>query len=149
MDISIHAPTRGATYTGANYDEFQTIFQSTLPQGERPISGASGGTVQLFQSTLPQGERRLLDSIVEGGFIISIHAPTRGATSEIVNCRCSIRYISIHAPTRGATVLSCSFDGVHEFQSTLPQGERRLIFLRSVSATKISIHAPTRGATRR
>ena len=35
IDISIHAPARGATYTGANYDEFQTIFQSTLPQGER------------------------------------------------------------------------------------------------------------------
>ena len=56
--------------------------------------------------------------------VISIHAPTRGATS---NCPYCGRFltISIHAPTRGATNTddACT-DGLH-----------------------ISIHAPTRGAT--
>ncbi len=56
--------------------------------------------------------------------IISIHAPTRGATSlQFDNIKSSI--ISIHAPTRGAT--------------RLPG--------RTGSQHFISIHAPTRGAT--
>ena len=59
-----------------------------------------------------------------GGSVISIHAPTRGATvfrrAERNSCR-----ISIHAPTRGAT---------HSHQ-------------RFYRYAQISIHAPTRGAT--
>ena len=55
--------------------------------------------------------------------LISIHAPTRGATvfrrAERNSCR-----ISIHAPTRGATIL-CNHRGlVFGFQSTLPREER-------------------------
>ena len=56
--------------------------------------------------------------------LISIHAPTRGATvfrrAERNSCR-----ISIHAPTRGATNSSTS----------------------GLTSVGISIHAPTRGAT--
>ena len=56
--ISIHAPARGATLTISTLN-WETIFQSTLPQGERhlPFYG-------MFD----------LDSI-------SIHAPARGATT--------------------------------------------------------------------
>ena len=143
----------------------------------------------IFQSTLPQGER--LDFLaVQIETLISIHAPTRGATTlQFENT--VIKSISIHAPTRGATrQLHCrrrhfpdfnprshkgsdvrqllnnrvivyfnprshkGSDTLHctaclcclIFQSTLPQGERpvanALFFLLS-----ISIHAPTRGAT--
>ena len=56
--------------------------------------------------------------------VISIHAPTRGATNASISQCCNV-VISIHAPTRGATI-SASF-----------------IFNKS----SISIHAPTRGAT--
>ena len=63
-------------------------------------------------------------SVFIGPSVISIHAPTRGATA-----KCQLRQrnkgISIHAPTRGAT--------------TFPAGE--------TYAEVISIHAPTRGAT--
>ena len=54
---------------------------------------------------------------------ISIHAPTRGATSSDKPTNIS-SYISIHAPTRGATgnVPSLALSPV--FQSTLPRGER-------------------------
>ena len=56
--------------------------------------------------------------------LISIHAPTRGAT---FFCRISITSmrISIHAPTRGATRKKTA----------------------TIMRIKISIHAPTRGAT--
>ena len=55
--------------------------------------------------------------------LISIHAPTRGATvfrrAERNSCR-----ISIHAPTRGATIPNIDIPDVAGFQSTLPREER-------------------------
>ena len=78
MDISIHAPTRGATLSVFRSIHF-LLFQSTLPRGERlpsfsscarsalisihaPTRGATtlavcNKTYHLFQSTLPRGER--------------------------------------------------------------------------------------------
>ncbi len=56
-DISIHAPTRGATYVDGRFGA-KGKFQSTLPQGERPKSTHLRGNIKIFQSTLPQGERR-------------------------------------------------------------------------------------------
>ena len=58
---------------------------------------------------------------------ISIHAPTRGATNPLAGYQ-SMEYISIHAPTRGAT---------------LDAGRLVPFYI------DISIHAPTRGATAR
>ena len=56
---------------------------------------------------------------------ISIHAPTKGATTSIAASNCELMIISIHAPTKGATICSIPYS----------------LFLR------ISIHAPTKGAT--
>ena len=79
--------------------------------------------------------------------VISIHAPTRGATPIISVSKCE-DVISIHAPTRGATVGSTIYiTDVYGFQSTLPQGERRNYCINDVQGLWISIHAPTRGAT--
>ena len=57
-DISIHAPTRGATrlFNEADYD-----FK--------------------FQSTLPREERHSANDFIKLAVAISIHAPTRGATA--------------------------------------------------------------------
>ena len=57
--------------------------------------------------------------------MISIHAPTRGATAEDAEKLGGNLPISIHAPTRGATS----------------------IIALTVFTHFISIHAPTRGAT--
>ena len=102
--------------------------------------------------------------------VISIHAPTRGATllpsagihsSENFNPRSHkgsdnknreeirLARISIHAPTRGATARAMTIIRSHIFQSTLPQGERRCCSSSNKDSTFISIHAPTRGATNR
>ena len=56
--------------------------------------------------------------------VISIHAPTRGATPIISVSKCE-DVISIHAPTRGATRPKGIAERAKLFQSTLPQGERR------------------------
>ena len=121
--ISIHAPTRGATHL-LPQREISSVFQSTLPRGERhcPESGVPAAVqfqstlprgerpgidhchdlLQEFQSTLPRGERLIPSVINLSYYLISIHAPTRGAT---MGCPGSLEGsdISIHAPTRGAT----------------------------------------------
>ena len=56
--------------------------------------------------------------------LVSIHAPTRGATKVIPQNKV-VTSVSIHAPTRGATYYSMR--------------KKRLVY--------VSIHAPTRGAT--
>ena len=58
-------------------------------------------------------------------FLVSIHAPTRGATAS-VGLVLTLEDVSIHAPTRGATTIN------------------QLVVLSNI----VSIHAPTRGATR-
>ena len=56
--------------------------------------------------------------------------------------------ISIHAPARGATsTRSSAWSNGYEFQSTLPRGERRRIGGTGRRIYPISIHAPARGAT--
>ena len=59
--------------------------------------------------------------------LISIHAPTKGATPQISKYY-YIHSISIHAPTKGATsfiIKLCCFQT--KFQSTLPRRERHHI----------------------
>ena len=55
--------------------------------------------------------------------------------------------ISIHAPTWGATPNKSGFDLSHEFQSTHPRGVRPHIKEGIKHKWHISIHAPTWGAT--
>ena len=102
--ISIHAPARGATFIVI------CMAAINLISIHAPARGATGCQIPpallptLFQSTLPQGERRQWGASAEMGVKISIHAPARGAT----DCRRlkSIQFaISIHAPARGATGL--------------------------------------------
>ena len=57
--------------------------------------------------------------------MISIHAPTRGATNDGVMIA-AMMGISIHAPTRGATWYGLDgYTVANVFQSTLPRGERQ------------------------
>ena len=100
LQISIHAPTRGATsYIPQVHHDIR--FQSTLPRGERPADSAWIKCIKSFQSTLPRGERHM-----HSGF------------RELIQ-------ISIHAPTRGATMVRIALSLISSlFQSTLPRGER-------------------------
>ena len=103
--------------------ETVTKFQSTLPREERHVQSSIIINVKRFQSTLPREERREVSMELRGIDVISIHAPTRGATLNRT-MRNETRGISIHAPTRGATHLQGIFLSLLEFQSTLPREER-------------------------
>ena len=100
--ISIHAPTRGATWHSSNVLCFFWIFQSTLLQEERLFSHVIYNLLVKFQSTLLQEER---------------HSPTCYHKFSVT--------ISIHAPTRGATMCKSNIYVNMQFQSTLLQEERR------------------------
>ena len=99
---------------------------------------------QMFQSTHPHGVRRLAIAPYRL-LMVSIHAPTRGATllndflcfhiscfNPRTHTGCDtpqmsqkiLLYVSIHAPTRGATI-GCVKGGMgYWFQSTHPHGVR-------------------------
>ena len=122
--ISIHAPTRGATSAVLLLPVATSNFNPRSHEGSDLRQSAS--TCQKsFQSTLPRGERQAADSIQARKGIISIHAPTRGATKQY----------------RAKTNVNA------KFQSTLPRGERLPVQINILPALFISIHAPTRGAT--
>ena len=103
LTISIHAPTRGAT------------FRILVPN-----------LCKRFQSTLPRGER-LLDTILAHlTKIISIHAPTRGATETAE--KIYKKYGDFNPRSHEGsddTPLHQKLSPC-QFQSTLPRGERLL-----------------------
>ena len=150
LPISIHAPTRGATACEALAAK-TVVFQSTLPRGERRMGKIDTSGLSNFNPRSHEGSDNRTTFYYLPVSLISIHAPTRGATYCI--CRLVSDWtISIHAPTRGATPVLLSdmvSDGYfnprsHEgsdgraitnipllakFQSTLPRGERQLLLL--------------------
>ena len=84
------------------YQGFSKQFQSTLPRRERLLSLRCWEKIREFQSTLPRRERRLWSPCFLVVFVVSIHAPTKGATSYMTKSEKTV-----------------------EFQSTLPRRERR------------------------
>ena len=164
--ISIHAPTRGATKSRSDILMLSIIFQSTLPQGERRNDTDRVEFIFNFNPRSHKGS-----DIWETGYgwmhsdfnprshkgsdyrkreasrmdKISIHAPTRGATKTQQPNPNAYKDISIHAPTRGATVLI-------KLQKLLPQyfnprshkGSDYKTSRITGGMMKISIHAPTR-----
>ena len=147
IDISIHAPTRGATNRPAGADVHQEIsihaptrgatalvnawfsvdgFQSTLPREERHSGAYLYSVFRLFQSTLPREERR-----------------TRS-----YQLRSTPKYFNPRSHERSDIEDQQARKPGIRFQSTLPREERRPRSSAGTSINSISIHAPTRGATR-
>ena len=125
------------------------IFQSTLRRTERhQKEGTTHGYIQ-FQSTLRRTERHTaqIQASIQADFnprsdersdfecpsdvageIISIHAPTNGATVGVYLVQRMV-LISIHAPTNGATPEITQDKNYKLFQSTLRRTERPRRFL--------------------
>ena len=103
--VSIHAPTRGATeYLCLQWHNYER-FQSTHPRGVRQNGMISANSIRCFNPRTHEGCD--LYSLVEiGDDGVSIHAPTRGATSKGFLFTLFF-WVSIHAPTRGATRGCC------------------------------------------
>ena len=145
-DISVHAPTRGATSNSLSFSIF-SVFQSTLPREERLLGLNFKEANSIFQSTLPREERPVspIFDLQTSHFNPRSHErsdtpiaiPTTPAQFQSTLPReerlsnvdfKSIPYISIHAPTRGATNKYIIRAEAYKFQSTLPREERRFPF---------------------
>ena len=120
-NVSIHAPTRGATFSSRVRQQFTQVS----------IHAPTRGATKEIQNS-------------NDWSFVSIHAPTRGATSIAVHIlyvigfnprthegcdliklnNCLYIYVSIHAPTRGATLQFLIFPQFTKFQSTHPRGVR-------------------------
>ena len=124
LQISIHAPPRGATPRRTEERNGTTHFNS------RP-SARGDGQPRRKEGTHGQ---------------ISIHAPPRGATyPQTVDFPAFA--ISIHAPPRGATHRTADVALHSGFQFTPLREGRLRSFALGLLASLISIHAPPRGAT--
>ncbi len=135
--VSIHAPTRGATERRFFVGQCDSGFQSTHPRGVRRVPTSVAGRVRLsFRANPAEGQAQQM---------VSIHAPTRGATVAESD-RQLVARVSIHAPTRGAiggsiarnaAAMTCFNPRTHAgcdggsqsdrcaFQSTHPRGVRQ------------------------
>ena len=101
-DVSIHAPSRGATVMK------MTVTYEMAVSIHAPSRGATGPSA-------PTTRRQN----------VSIHAPSRGATKVFDN-ECLLFGVSIHAPSRGATRRRYTYHHeLAEFQSTHPHGVRQ------------------------
>ena len=141
--ISIHAPTRGATFQSLA-NSIPPIFQSTLPREERRYMLEYNASARLFQSTLPREERlHSLKCLVDHHHFnprsherSDVPSPRPRLIENDFNPRSHERsdipehllhylfVISIHAPTRGATLRCFIIRSLYKFQSTLPREER-------------------------
>ena len=123
--ISIHAPTRGATPGPATVNSF-SLFQSTLPRGERPSWGSN-----------------LLAKAA-----ISIHAPTRGATLIDLFIRIFLDNFNPRSHEGSDDYTPNSRTISSDFNPRSHEGSDGSRISQKFSPKKISIHAPTRGATK-
>ncbi len=122
------------------------MFQSTHPHGVRPGSRHTKMTTILFQSTHPHGVRLSNHFYAIWQIFVSIHAPTRGATSfRVHGMICSPRFQSTHPhgvrlrPRRFGRSGTCFNPRTHtgcDNENVIPY-----------KGLEVSIHAPTRGAT--
>ena len=146
QQLSIHAPTRGATVQDrCGRITHRTFNPRSYKRSDKREVEKRGGYSSfnprsykrsdnflrenlfmqyLFQSTLLQEERRILAQNNKRNLFLSIHAPTRGATRQSIH--------QLH---------------IQYFQSTLLQEERLVLTIAHLDHTPLSIHAPTRGAT--
>ena len=80
--------------------------------------------------------------------LISIHAPTKGATSENSSIIVSFHDFNPRSHEGSDLPLRRTYNKLFQFQSTLPRRERPKIIRKRCAWSQISIHAPTKGATR-
>ncbi len=105
-NVSIHAPTRGATEN--RYASIKTHqFQSTHPRGVRPYFAISTLRFTCFNPRTHEGCDFILNlfKIMNTSFNPRTHEGCDFFGNEIS----LLRFVSIHAPTRGATAYSAKY----------------------------------------
>jgi len=84
LQVSIHAPARGATYTDM-LRPHRFCFNPRARAGRDLIPAATSAKLP-FQSTRPRGARQI-GGLEQKTLTVSIHAPARGATVRVISTR--------------------------------------------------------------
>ena len=122
-EVSIHAPVRGATHHGQAHPVGTRRFNPRAREGRDILVPIIAGHPARFNPRAREGRDRHHQRPA-CQWAVSIHAPVRGATLMQATLQTN-GVVSIHAPVRGATS-----DLFSHFQQD-----------------EVSIHAPVRGAT--
>ena len=101
--ISIHAPARGATNTGL-FDELKGNISIHAPARGATSTMDLQAMSKVFQSTLPRGERHNVDTKKSSFFNFNPRS-REGSDYEPATANTYSYVISIHAPARGATAI--------------------------------------------
>ena len=126
--ISIHAPAWGATRSSAPSTRTAPWnFNPRSRMGSDQVHGATSGVNTVFQSTLPHGERPPALSTTASSERISIHAPAWGATY-ISPASLNLTRFQSTLPHGERPAFTAINSRNNKFQSTLPHGERRRLF---------------------
>ena len=165
-DISVHAPTRGATSNSLSFSIF-SVFQSTLPREERLLGLNFKEANSIFQSTLPREERLLQQYLSHFQLLFQSTLPREKRRNYATTGDIPTKFQST-LPREERRTDKGPWLCVTEFQSTLPREERLITRLHTAQDAyfnprshersdahqlfakylfDISIHAPTRGAT--
>ena len=137
---------RGARHQSPNHPYKGLEFQSTRPRGARRSRSLRRSGVSRFNPRAHVGRdariragRSRSSSFnprahvgrdgaaavdAAAGLLVSIHAPTWGATCGGGEPPPPEQPVSIHAPTWGATMTVCACSTISMFQSTRPRGAR-------------------------
>ena len=124
-DVSIHAPTKGATCGRRIVFYWLSSFNPRTHKG-----------CDLFMPTPLRSNA-------------CFNPRTHKGCDQACGLFTSSASVSIHAPTKGATKQLRIYELPTTFQSTHPQRVRRCLHFVLFYIVSVSIHAPTKGATRR
>ena len=127
-------------------EQFDTSFNPRTHTGCDPVVSEPNNFATGFNPRTHTGCDVPIPLIFRAYLYVSIHAPTRGATSSAIIGIPRPVFQSTH-PHGVRPVLLCNRFRCTLFQSTHPHGVRHDSHQRKHDDIEVSIHAPTRGAT--
>ena len=127
MDVSIHAPVRGATFTDRSSCPADERFNPRPRAGGDSTISIDGKVLQSeFQSTPPCGGRPVDFRWSDTEVAVSIHAPVRGATSWDGTRKMHDKKFQSTPPCGGRPGPGLLTTSALRFQSTPPCGGRQV-----------------------
>ena len=102
---------------------YRFLFQSTLPRGERLHPVQRSHQIQYFNPRSHEGSDAKISK--SRCFWMNFNPRSHEGSDAVLPWAGSFKTISIHAPTRGATSMVHTIEMMCIFQSTLPRGERQ------------------------
>ena len=129
VDVSIHAPARGATQQRATAVVEARRFNPRSREGSDALSDCGCYERHCFNPRSREGSDSVGSLMTQLASNVSIHAPARGATPTAEETS-PIQVQFQSTLPRGERPDNVTFSQhINRFQSTLPRGERRRIYI--------------------